>query len=194
MLSSLKDELKQLHEKRRDHEVAINTCKAIINEKEKTIQKLTESLSKNQFERETNLDKSESSEVTSALRFHSFSNTFTNETLAKLRLIGTSLYEDSTFVLNVVKFLYNDRLSCLKNKSVSGRGAKAEENKTKITPEKMEIMKSIYAERIDSVTEHAYERENRRKKLNKFIKDAIGTINKQTDARRRLDFANNQIE
>lgn len=125
---------------------------------------------------------SNKSNVSNLLRFTGFSNIFTSNQLAELRTIGLSAREDSSFVSSVMKFLYAGRLTILKTKSVSGRSTKIDQPKEKITPEKENVIRKTFAERMIDVNDDKLGRE---KKLNKFIKDALINIGKSVEMKEK---------
>lgn len=104
--------------------------------------------------------------------FHEFENKFSTDSMKRLRLIGFAQKEDSAFVLAVMRGLYEGRLAVLSNKTVSGHS----KNKTKgpITPAKMSIISNMFNERVESANNSV----ERKMKIKKHIKSAIGNINK----------------
>lgn len=203
----LKLQLQEIQAKYYQHEDALKVCKLVIEQKEIEIDDLKKMIPEkptktgelnanpNANESEANPNASESVSKPNPLRFSQFSNDFTDEMLAKLREINLTYHDDSKFVSSVMKFMYENRLSCLKSKSVTGRTTKKDNNKEKLTPEKMNILEKIYTERIDESTINDFERKTRKQKLNKFVKDAIFNISKsiqskdlENEACRRLEF------
>lgn len=80
------------------------------------------------------------------LNDHIFPEFLTDSQLSELRLIGKDKSKDSTFVLSVVRQLYANNLSIVKNKSVCGRKNKKEP----MTPEKSNVLKEIFNQRLKS--------------------------------------------
>lgn len=96
---------------------------------------------------------------------------FSSEQLAKLQSIGLTTREDSTFVLTVVRALYEERLEVLDKRTVSGRN----KNKEKMTPEKLSTIRKIFRQRLSKVTD---DKEKRLKRLTELIKNAQYSIAK----------------
>lgn len=76
-----------------------------------------------------------------------------------------------------MRFIYADKVTTLKSKSVSGRTTKKDQPKEKFTPEKENIIRQIYAERLIDIKD-----DNRANKLNKLIKAALRNIVKNVEA------------
>lgn len=79
--------------------------------------------------------------------FAGFTEHFDSEELSKMRVIGTTESEDSTFVLSSIKNLYKNQLEEVSTKSVSGR-SRGSNSKQKMTPEKLKILNDIFDERL----------------------------------------------
>lgn len=169
--------MENIETKRRIHAEAIKTCSLIIAEKECEIDQLKRMHSQIYSSNEPATISSQNS-----LCFHQFEPNFCSSQLADLRSIGTTKRDDSKFISLVIKFMYNENLPCLKTKSVSGRSVKQGETKTQISPEKVTILKNIFSERIYGATDDDSERNERKKKLNRLIKDALHNISKRIDA------------
>lgn len=114
--------------------------------------------------------------------FDSFQNYFKDNQLSYLRSLDPRSENDSHFINTAVKALYDGRLNVLQNKSVTGR-TKRGQTKEAVTPEKHGILTAIYLERIMTATKDNTERGMRKKKLNKYIKDAIHNISKSIDSK-----------
>lgn len=102
-------------------------------------------------------------------RFHEFSKMLSSETIDELKSINSAENKDSNFVLKVVRDLYKNDLLKLKNKSYSGQRTK----KQPMTPEKVNIIKTVFSKRVQTLENG----EERNKNLSKLIKSAIETIN-----------------
>lgn len=212
--SKLQNELKGLTMKCSYHEDAIKQCSVIIAEKDREIDELRRSIAANvKISNCTENLATASSESAGAIvcgnatstsnqnpnsmRFHEFTSVFDSAQLATLREVGLSMQKDSKFVTMLIRMLYDGRFECLKLKSVTGRCGKGGEQKTGITPRKMNILKNIFHERIQTATVDEFERDVRRKKLNKLIKDALSNVSKtfelherEKQACRKLEFPN----
>lgn len=97
-----------------------------------------------------------------------FKGTFSEGALSVLASFDTEIKKDTKFILTAVKDLYRNDLHRLKNKTYSGR------NKEKMTPKKMESLKSIFNERIKNQEDS----DIRMKNFGKYVKIAIENINK----------------
>lgn len=126
----------------------------------------------------------ESKNVESQLTFSKFLGEFNDSQMAQLRSLGPTIRDDSTFVSSVMRFLYSERLDCLKNKSVSGRGRTKEEKKEQLTPHKKTVLDEMFGERINCLTSNKDEIINRKKNLNKYVKDAISNINRSEQSKK----------
>lgn len=102
------------------------------------------------------------------LRFSTFHENLSVETIDELRSIPNSENKDSAFISKAMKDLYREDLSKLKRKTYSGRKKEA------MTPEKVKILQELFKERIES-DPNKVERQN---KFGKCIKNAIENINK----------------
>lgn len=172
--SALKIELANFEANRRAHEQAIKTCADIISEKDREIDELRKLIDQSQTPNISTPDNS--------LSFSQFENDFTSAQLVDLRSIGLTSRDDSKFVSFVIKCMYQENLSCLKTKSVTGRSVKQGETKTQISPDKMMLLKNIYSERIMAATEDSFEREKRKKMLNRKVNDAIHNISRRMES------------
>ncbi|XP_055307470.1 uncharacterized protein LOC129571679 [Sitodiplosis mosellana] len=114
--------------------------------------------------------------------FTSYENHFKKNQLSYLRSLDPRMEMDSHFINTAVKALYDGRLNVLQNKSVTGR-SKPGQTKEAVTPEKHRILNGIYSERILTTTAESAEIVARKKKLNKYIKDAIHNITKSVDSK-----------
>lgn len=117
--------------------------------------------------------------LTNVQLFSQFVNDFTNEQLESIRKIGNSSAEDSTFVLNVLRFLYYADLHQLFNVSATGRSSKGK-TKEKIPEEKIIILKGMFSERLENLrkTSNQVEIDQRMKRLNKLLNAAITNAQK----------------
>lgn len=72
----------------------------------------------------------------------------------------------------MVKFLYNDDFSCFSRKTVKGtNGTDA------ITPQKLEVLKAMFAERIDGMKSiDEYNKMKRKKRFGDVLSKIIGKI------------------
>lgn len=102
--------------------------------------------------------------------------------MGSIRSIGTAKSEDSKFVLDITRILYADEKEKLKSVSVTGRSKCG--TKQCISPKKMSILKSMFAERINKIQKNQEsEKEEgivRMKTLNQLINRAICNLNTVT--------------
>lgn len=220
---SLKDQLNELMIKCNSHEDASKQCSLIIAEKDREIEELrqiiaskvdfsnacknavpsasecanecaSETASENAASTQSQNSKNSNQNQYDSLRFCAFAKDFNNEQLATLRDVPLTMQKDSKFITILVRMIYDGKFECLKHKSVTGRSGKAGENKTPITPQKMDILTNIFNERIQAATEDNFERVVRKKKLNKLIKDALSNIYKSFEIKEREKQACRQLK
>lgn len=114
--------------------------------------------------------------------FSSYENDINKNQLSYLRSLDPRKDVDSHFINTIVKSLYDGRFDILKNKSVTGR-SKPGQTKQAVSPEKHDVMKRMFTERILTATADSVERNERKKRLNKYINDAIRNITKSIDSK-----------
>lgn len=110
-------------------------------------------------------------------RFNEFADHFDERKLENFRKIAYSKREDPSFVLAAVQSLYADNLAVLKFKSVSGKSKN--DSKTAVTPLKRKILTELFEKRMELVSAKEAINVQRKAALNKHIKAAIVTVNKQ---------------
>lgn len=103
-----------------------------------------------------------------ANRFSDFKGTFSDECLDKLNLIGDLQSDDNTFVGIALKDLYRNNIDALKKRTLSGRSENGE--KSVVTPEKVNIVASLFKKRLFYIPDVDQER---KKNLNKLIRNTI---------------------
>lgn len=113
--------------------------------------------------------------------FAMFSNSFNDDQLAQLRSIGELSREDSTFVANSLKFIYNGNCDAIKGKTLTGRGKNKSEPKNKLTPVKILIVRNLFSERLRNITKNENETNLRERNFNKHIKNAVSNISRATE-------------
>lgn len=101
-------------------------------------------------------------------KYSDISDILSSGCVSKLKQIGNSKREDSTFVRYIINDLYDQE--SLKKKTVSGRSKGSE--KTPISPQNKKVLKDLFEKRLQSVDEEE-EREMRKSCLNKLIRNAI---------------------
>lgn len=99
--------------------------------------------------------------------FEEFVNELSRDTLNDLHSMDKSPEKDSSFILLLMRKLYQNQLHRLKNKTFSGR------KKEPVTPEKVQLIGRVFKKRLDG-QESA---DTRIKNIAKHIKSAIETIN-----------------
>lgn len=194
-LATLKYELKAMQEKCLNIKEAIEICTEVVAEKDIEIQNLMQQLAINATaepaivgveEKSVPVDDSfipvgaKPADIYVDYLFSAFQSDFSVDYLSLLRSVDIRSEKDSHFVNVAMKALYEGRYNILQNKSVTGR-SKTGQTKEAVTPEKHRILTKIYSERIFIATQDSAERVLRKKKLNKYIKDAIHNITKTVD-------------
>lgn len=111
--------------------------------------------------------------------FQSFANNIDPKDLAKLRSIGSSKKEDSTFVLNAVQFLYKNDTKKISSLSLTGRSREVEP-KNRMTPEKRKMIENLFAERLHSFDLDSTEVSTRNSKISSHMKNAFNTVKRST--------------
>lgn len=102
-----------------------------------------------------------------------------DETRNKIKLIGDSAREDSTFVNCVLHHLYNDNIEIIKKKTLSGHPkASASTVCCEISPDKKNTIEKLFNERLSYLPPSQVD-EERKKKLNKLIRNAIDNAKKK---------------
>lgn len=91
-----------------------------------------------------------------------------DKTIESLRLLSETQEKDSAFILNAMRGLYRENLSVLKKLTYSGRA------KEKMPQDKIDILKNLFIERLDSQSNCIERNAN----IGKHIKNAIESINK----------------
>lgn len=129
-------------------------------------------------------------EDTQSIQFLSFTQYFTSEELTVLRSIDNDPRHDTTFIRNVLSFLYKDDLKALQQKCLTGSEPKTLRKKNgetfqtiakqPLTPKKVHILKSIHNERIKTVTKSEIDilRRTKERHINQMIAISLGNINR----------------
>lgn len=110
-----------------------------------------------------------------------FEDKFTKQQSAELHSVKSAESGDSTFVLKGVRFMYGPNLTILENKTVAGRA----KNKTPITPEKFNMLKSMFDERLYAIGIDYTEQQKRAKRFKLHLNRAI--INANSSQKRNVD-------
>lgn len=105
-----------------------------------------------------------------ALIFNKFEQKLEASILKALRSVPTGQRNDSSFVLKLVRHLYEKDFSVLFERSAGGK------NKTAITPTKKNIINEILRERVITEEEEAFRAELRINRVDTLINDAIKNI------------------
>lgn len=183
--ASLKIKINALKEKLIEYENMVKIVRSVIEEKDEEINRLRKDVSPDVTTQNTGpVELSQPS-------FVSFSLHFNPKQLEYLQTINSDERSDSTFVLNVIKFLYDGRHETLETKTACGRKINVNEAKTLMTPQTKLIVERIYSERLNLLQLGALQHDVRRKKINKLIKDAFANITRSNQTKeicRRLQF------
>lgn len=144
---------------------------AITNlSKDAQIEKLTK-----QFQKTTISPQSDPKTIKCQSQFSEFSGVFSDHQLKKLRSIKSGKTKDSKFILECMRFLYPDP-TVLNDRSVTGK-AFNKQKKCELTPTKINIMKKILNQRLESEEDLSeYDAFIRLERVNKLMKDAIGKL------------------
>lgn len=101
-----------------------------------------------------------------------FENDFTQNDLAKLRSMGTTKTDDSSFILNSIRFLYKNDTDKISSLSLTGR-SRGTAAKQKMSPQKYDTIKDLFTERLSSLELNSIDFAERSKELNKHMKNAF---------------------
>lgn len=105
-----------------------------------------------------------------AIIFNKFEGKINASTLKDLRSVPTGQTFDSTFILKLVRYLYENEHDVLLDRSVAGK------NKPAITPTKKNIIKDVLRERVTIEEEEEVRIELRTPRVGILISDAIRNI------------------
>lgn len=161
-----------------------NVCSRIIKQKEAIISKMKleidkEVISVPNSKLSTTIHTSSESEKSPTIQrntlFSKYSSVFDVKDLAGINSIGDGKSNDSTFVLNVIRSLYRANPDRVGSITVSGISRSAEP-KQKMTPEKHEIVKGMYDERLVALNLEEADHSQRKKKLAVHMKNAFINI------------------
>lgn len=185
------EQLEKSEEKKQQTKQAIQMCKKAIDGKNAKLHSLKQQLHK-QKQAETH---SEVDEL-----FFGCENDFSRDGLSALRSIGGTKTDDSKFVLTGMRFLYQGQIKRLENVSVTGASKKkgtqpdaSKKSKEKMSPAKMNAVKSIYTQRLNALGLESKELKERAKRINVHINNAIHNLHPKNNKTQRLDDLNQQI-
>lgn len=167
-----------LEEKVKKNEKGIDICVKTIEEKDKEIKDLELRL-KNQLTG-ANSTNSNSKLTIEPDAYNNFSGSLTENQISLLRSISFHKNKDCTFVSHLIKAIYNDDSTIMKEKSITGRSNKPGIQKNPITPEKLQLIQSVYRARMKNID--SKERIERSKKLNQYVNIAIQNNSKDRTA------------
>lgn len=109
-------------------------------------------------------------------KFISFNGVLTTNCLDQLKCMSNIEREDSKFIGAALNDLYNENIDILKKKTLGGRSKDVV--KSIISPIKMDILKSLFAERLSFIPPKEVD-DIRRNNLKKLIRNAIDAANKK---------------
>lgn len=110
-------------------------------------------------------------EISSTIhKYKTFEPILGKDNVNSLRMINLNKSKDSTFVLTMIRILYDGLDELLKTTSLTGR-----KGKQKIPPDKVDLIRLIFKERLIDL-ENSHERFN---KVNIHIKNAFLNANKK---------------
>lgn len=138
-------------------EKANATAKIICEEKDGEIAVLQGQLHSFAAENSSSvqIDCAEASEQN--VRFTEFSAEFSNQQMQQIRSVGTPKTEDSRFILEITRSLYSEDMEKLCSVSLTGRGKNG--SKQPISPKKMQMLTSMFTERINGLPKKQLETE-----------------------------------
>lgn len=171
----LQKQIDEMEMKYKSHKDTAEICSVVVSEKNREIENLQKLLG---------CEESATCSNPQELNIINFSDSFTIDQLSKLRLIGKTKSEDSTFVLFIVNCLYEGRHDVLQTKSLTGR-TKAGQKKDIMTPEKVNVIEKIFAERLHNIAKNEEEKTTRKKNLNRLIKYAQSNISRKVNSAAR---------
>lgn len=111
-------------------------------------------------------------------KYGEFNGVFSAACLDKLRATGNSQVEDSSFISNALKDLYHGDVGILKEKTLTSRSN--DSNKKAISPQKLDTLSRLYEQRLSYIPNDEVN-DNRRKNLNKLIRNAIDNAKKSAE-------------
>lgn len=97
--------------------------------------------------------------------------------LSNLRDIPKDKPSDSKFIRTALSVLYENDISTLQNKTLSGRLTTAGYSQ-RMTPDKKQLLKELFQERIFNLNLEKDEKTKREQNFNKLVTNAITNINK----------------
>lgn len=143
----LLEQLAKSEEKVQQTKQAIRMCKQVIEEKNAVLSSLKEQL-KQQNQAETHKETDQ--------LFIGYESNFSSDGLSALRSIGGTKSDDSKFVSTGMRFMYQGQIERLENVSVTSNSKKkrthpdaTENSKEKMSPAKLDAVKSIYSQRMN---------------------------------------------
>lgn len=118
------------------------------------------------------LNKIETCQEKNELLFQTHTDRFDSLDLKRIRSIKAGKRNDSTFILAIMRALYKNQESKLKERRVTKRDFKGSK-KFEISADKKEIMRGMFEERISNELGESDESINRIKKLNEVMRFAL---------------------
>lgn len=168
------DERVILNEKLRKNEAGIAICEKIIEEKVQKIEEMELKL----VNGTTGADSTHKAVNPPNLleAYKEFIDHFTEDQISELRSVSFDKNKDAKFVTMLIKAMYKDNLSVLKNKSMTGRSRNKDKNNDAVTPEKLALFESFYRKRLQYSDKK--ERSDRSKKFKAHVNNAIQTLSR----------------
>lgn len=152
-MSTLKTENTEIKMELKETKKLLRTALQINLQKDLKLQQMVNQINLNGIEFNPNFVAGE---------FDRFRKFFSDRQLSSLRGLDFDRKTDSTFLKCALEFVYKDNLSALANKTVTGKIQNVAEGgilkrltlKEPITPQKVEILKEIFNERISSLPDN----------------------------------------
>lgn len=199
----IKEELKNLQLKYKKVKVMYNKTLGINLEKDLKIQRLQEELKllkKCEDISSPNTKTIDNIRIPRNTKFESFTEYFEPDDFKSLQNVHNESRYDATFVRTALLYLHKDEQSSLQNKSMFGCAAKSItrkdgtithlEAKEPLSPKKLDILKSMYSERISAATsdEVDFTVRNSKPHFNQLVSTALSNIVRANRRKNVFDF------
>lgn len=158
---------KVLEEKIRISVLGIEVCTKVIEQKDKKVKDLQTKLIDGTSKAKN------AAAIDQSTAYAEFADNFTESQLCEIRSISFDKKKDCTFVSKLITTVYNPET--LKTKSFTGM-SKTNIIKTPLTPEKVELLRSVYRKRIEY--DGYNDRAERIKKFRRYVNNSIQSISR----------------
>lgn len=162
--------------------MGIEVCTKVIEQKDQKIKDLQTKLVNG-----TPKVKSDAA-IDQSTAYAEFVDNFTESQLCEFRSISFDAKKDCTFVFKLITAVYDPET--LKTKSFTGR-SKTNIIKKPLTPEKVELLRSVYQKRIEYDGNN--DRVERTKNFRRYVNNSIQNVSKVSSSLTINKSSNNQI-